>query len=598
MVSILKVQESEEWFSISVARFNGLNLALDSEQIPEESLLQAINVISKQGLLQTDFGVKTYQHIVYGDPRAVWRLELTTGSVETMLITDKVLYRKATGDIWEPIDNGDATTTTDTAEIADATVIGVTATTGFTVGQLFSIKLDNNNWHVSEITVVTGGVSVTIADGIPTAAASGQACFESKKLAGTAANPVVAVTIPFEDAMVFTNGVDNVQRYVSSGATLADVSNLPSSGDTKCKAVALFDNSLILLNTIEGGTAKPSRVRWCEPGDTTDWTGDNASFVDLFDNEDDIMYGKDIGPYLAIYRTKSINRGIAENSVVRRFDFPVVITGEGIFSTNCVIDLGDEHLIVGNQNIYTYEGGFELKEIGDDITYDVFTGPAPRMEHSLKARTFALLDEIRELAYIFYPDAFSTDHPNRLMIYNLKTKVWTERDFGLEFSGGGSASDTSILTWNDLIGSWLDQTFTWGGSVASTDRPILLLCHPGASISTDPSFVYQYDGTTSDDDGTAIVTTIDTKDFGLPHMESRMDYIDILASGNSVEVLCSIDKGASWTSLGSQTLSSVIRRYRYWQQKVFRTIRFRITSPANVTQLQGIAFKSIIEYED
>ena len=190
MATLLKVDEAQEWVTVSINRFSGLDLSISSEQIDSEDLLVAKNIVSRRGLLQTDFGVKKYQHIVYGDPRLIWKLELNSGAIETLLITDKLLYKKDSNNAWQPIDNGDATTTTDTAEVTDSTVIGVTATTGFTVGQLFALKLDNNNWHVSNIVSIDSGVSVTITDGIHSAAASGNACYEACLLTGAPANPV------------------------------------------------------------------------------------------------------------------------------------------------------------------------------------------------------------------------------------------------------------------------------------------------------------------------------------------------------------------------------------------------------------------------
>ena len=64
-------------------------------------------------------------------------------------------------------------TTLDTAEAAGQTVLGVTATTGFAADDEVEIDLDNNTTWKTTIASVSAGVSITVNDALPSAAASG-----------------------------------------------------------------------------------------------------------------------------------------------------------------------------------------------------------------------------------------------------------------------------------------------------------------------------------------------------------------------------------------------------------------------------------------
>lgn len=68
-------------------------------------------------------------------------------------------------------------TTTNTDEMFGATLIGVTSTTGLVVGDNAGILQDDGTRHWSTITVIDPGVSITIATGLVSAAASGKSVF-------------------------------------------------------------------------------------------------------------------------------------------------------------------------------------------------------------------------------------------------------------------------------------------------------------------------------------------------------------------------------------------------------------------------------------
>jgi len=81
--------------------------------------------------------------------------------------------------------------------------------------------------------------------------------------------------------------------------TYSDTAGLTT---VKCVSLAICDNSLFLKSTTEAGTAFPQRLKWCAPGDSTDWTtASDGGDVDFHNTTDDVMFAKDIGPNKEYY---------------------------------------------------------------------------------------------------------------------------------------------------------------------------------------------------------------------------------------------------------------------------------------------------------
>ena len=64
-------------------------------------------------------------------------------------------------------------TTLDAAEVSGQTQLSVTATTNMTAGDSIMIELDDGTFHLSTIASLVAGDTVTIADALPSKAASG-----------------------------------------------------------------------------------------------------------------------------------------------------------------------------------------------------------------------------------------------------------------------------------------------------------------------------------------------------------------------------------------------------------------------------------------
>jgi len=583
-MSFLEV--SKEWEYKFV---HDLTLGINST-VPDIMLDDGENALSKnlhfeKRKVVVDTGYAKFGGVVRGNPRIDFQFFKTDGTSELVLITDTTLYVYSALE-WQYVSDGNSTTTTG-AEAAGQTVIEVVATTGFTSGDFVGLALSDGTQHRTTVASVSAGVSITLDDAIPATfdAILGAVLLKAVDLVGTLDIQVSTVVLPSHNWFVFTNGVDNVKRY--DGTDCTDIPNLPSSGNTQCRLVGIFNNHLILAHTTEGGTRYPQRVRRANTGDPTDWTTGVAGYNDLYDNEDWLIAIQYLGPYMILYRERSIVRTEYVGSLDLLFNFETTIVGEGALSQDSVIDLGDYHIFMGNANIYEYRGGFDFQPVGDKIYYEIF-GVNGDLNASYKQRVFGLYVEEVDEAWFFYPPS-GEEKPTKLIRYSQENQSWMIREFNHDITGFGLYQSTSDKTWNDLVGTWLQQNWTWDSRAINANSPITHL------LSSDNLQVYEYDYFQTTDDGTVIPYEFETKDFGNPRFMTRFDLFEFRLFGTNILVEYSLDEGVTFDTLATFT-SGKLQKNLVNKQLITQYIRFRF-SGSDAFKLHTLGFMFIQENE-
>jgi len=136
------------------------------------------------------------------------------------------------------------------------------------------------------------------------------------------------------DTAICTNDTDVPIEILSTPAkTALDVSDL-SDTLTKAKVVAWFRNYLILANTVEGATERPTRFRWSNVGTTEKWTDDD--FNDLSElGGDEITGAVELYGNLYVFLKKSIYKVtlVGGDDV---FNFDKVVDGVGAVSRDSI----------------------------------------------------------------------------------------------------------------------------------------------------------------------------------------------------------------------------------------------------------------------
>lgn len=129
------------------------------------------------------------------------------------------------------------------------------------------------------------------------------------------------------------------------------------------KVVKNYAAHCILFNTKEGGNLYPARVRWSDLArfGKDDW--DPSNYNDLVDSKGAIVNAEMLYNTMIIYKEDAII-GMTHIGGASIFRFVTNIPDEGLLAPDLMVPVGNAHYFVGNQNIYHYQGGTNLKKIG------------------------------------------------------------------------------------------------------------------------------------------------------------------------------------------------------------------------------------------
>lgn len=568
----------EDWENKFIPKvLGGLDLDDKADSMGDGTFFSLGNMIYWDGELRKDSGFVTFADVPLGTPRKTIQHITAGGSANTFLITNTSFYRlngAGTGWLLVQLNGGGQTTLTANAS-GGATTITVASIANFADTDVIAIRLDTGLDHVTTINGTPAGSTITLTDAIPgsgVVATSGNSVIEGVKLSGTNDEYVDALTIPWNDALVFTNGIDNVMYYDPATAQVQDVPNLPSSGNTQCKALVLFDSSLILVATVEGGSNFHQRTRWCDKADFTNWTTGDAGFIDHLDSAEKVLTARKLGPHLAVYRENSIVRGTIIGTSTKRFQWDTMVTSRGLISRAAIADIGDTHFCVGQEDIYIYRGGFDTTPIGANVENLLF-GDDAELDEANVHRLFTVYIRERKDVWIFYQTTAGT-LPDKSIRYSIKYNAYTTRSWDAQYLGSGESVDANTFSWNDLIGSWETQTWKWSSTSIVGNSRTVLLCR-------DDGQVVEYNFIAPDDAGVAQNWEIETPDIVHPNGVLRHDYVELRCSGGQTTIEYSTDAGINWITIEVFTPGTDPVKVRIYKQFTGERIRYRLTGSSS-----------------
>lgn len=585
MPSVLKLPENDEgWEYKFIPNFTGgINVAVRPEDIESTQVITAKNVRFEKNRTLVDYGYKLFGGVLRGNIKATFQFFKTDGTSFLTAITNDTFYIwRTTKSAWVYVSDGVDTTLTANEPTAE-TSMAVTSIAGFSNGDFIGIELDDGTQHQTTINGAPAGTTIILADGLPSAAASGKILLKAVDLNGSDAIPISIDVFAPSDLMVFVNGIDTPKQY--DGVTVEDVVGLPGTTFTAF-AVAVFKDHLIFLRTVEDGTAHPQRERHSDTGDPGNWTTGNAGFTDLVESEDFIITANKLGPYLIIYKERSIIRVEFVGLSTELFAFTTAISGEGAQSVDSVVDLGDEHLVFGNSNIYSYKGGFNLDPVGDNIFHKIFSTKG-ELNPSNSGKVIGIyIEELDEVWYI-YPSGLDTD-PKNMIRYLVGEQSFAERVWPTAITGYGLFVLEEDKDWASLVGDWDAQNYDWGAKTTLSNAPTTHIC-----LGTQ---IVEYDYLETTDDGAAIEYLLETGDFYISQWLIKVDYVELALNG-TCEVFYSIDEGVSYVSLGEIGPGVNFQKFRIFRQFVGRKVRFRFTGTSVNFGLEWFGFSYAIESE-
>ena len=370
---------------------------------------------------------------------------------------------------------------------------------------------------------------------------------------------------------VATNNTDPVIVFKGGSNTsweelLNTIGGVPFRG----KFLIEFKSHLLFLDTTEGGSRLPQRIRWSNTADPSNIDSGNASFNDLSGTDWISGAVKFKGDLLCIVKEDSvwICWATGDSDI---FDFDRKVSGQGCSSPRTIKVINGNVVFLGRDDVYTFDG-VSLDPLG--ITPDDPQSTKVRREligqinFAQITRAFALVREQDKEYWIFMPT--SGTYPDTAFIYNYSLRSWSKFTFNDNITGHGFYQLDSSITYDDLVGSFDAQTWRFGDRSLGASSPNLLL-------GDNAGNVFEYSSLITEENGVVLNKQFDTKDFNFTQIGSamRINRVDVSFTGSGMDFYYSTDKGLNFNLIKSFGASSSLSR----QQTSFRTtcdwIRFR-----------------------
>jgi hypothetical protein len=167
------------------------------------------------------------------------------------------------------------------------------------------------------------------------------------------------------DTLMITNGRDNIQKYTGTGLCV-DLGGSPP----KAKYIETVGEYVLLGNITDGGTEYPSRVQWCDTGEIEDWSSGNAGFIDLLDNDQQIIGMKKLNENIVVFKEKSIYIGRLVSST-DVYNFDLIESGQQLLNNRCaVVFRGKIYYLSIDGNIYMFNG-YSSQPIGNKLEDEI-----------------------------------------------------------------------------------------------------------------------------------------------------------------------------------------------------------------------------------
>lgn len=330
---------------------------------------------------------------------------------------------------------------------------------------------------------------------------------------------------------IAANRGDTLQS--SSTGAFADIAGAP-----KADYVCTVGEFVCAASTVYAGDDFNDSWHCSALSDYTNWTPNIATQCAngrLTSIPGRITASKRLGDYWIIYKDRGIYVGTYAGPPFI-WDWREIPGSVGAASHESVIDIGNAHIIVGEDNFYLFDGS-QARPIGNTVK-DFFLADAST---SWRSNMQGIHDPINGLVYIFYTSTVSTDgNPDACLVYNYRIDRWGSDDRTIECA---IQYTTPAMTWDDfgnLASTWNDlPSISFESSVFVANRPIPAVfnaSHTAYSLTGACTAWSLTTGDFGDDQGVSMLTRVKPRFALAPTSASlinyyRMDMGDALTEG-------------------------------------------------------------------
>lgn len=270
--------------------------------------------------------------------------------------------------------------------------------------------------------------------------------------------------------ITYLNRFDKVPVYMANGGS--SFATLPN-WDSTWRTVSLraYGDFLIALNTTEGITSYPSRVRFSnlalansvpDSWDASDATK-SAGFNDLVQMKTGIVDGLTLGTNFIIYSKDQVwLMEFVGGTFIH--NFRKLFSDCGVINQNCIVEVEGAHYVFDHNDIYIHDTHMQQSICDERVKSYIFGGLNTSKTDRCFVHHNAALDEVM-FCYISGDDMSeytSGDRCNRAAVYNYKSQTWSFMDIPNVSSAtvgtvSSSATYASTTTSYEIGGSYYTQ---------------------------------------------------------------------------------------------------------------------------------------------
>lgn len=379
----------------------------------------------------------------------------------------------------------------------------------------------------------------------------------------------------FDDLYIFTNGIDAIQAWdYNTGNTAADLGGSPPLA----RWLLPFAGRLCLYDVTNVGTRFALRVRWSVVEDAADWSGAGSGSVDLttLDPDDMIMRAELLAGRPFIYGQRGITYQEYRGEFSAPFAFRDIASSVGLVGRRTLANVdGRQHIFMAKDGIYRLTADLGIESIGETVRDSVFGDITPEFAD----RSFMFYDAGDRVVRLYIPTGGS-ELPDRGYEYKVDDGTWSKLDG--DYYSAGFHQLTDAVTWDDLDIPWDGYDRRWDDSSLRALEDLLYMGMESEIVRLKESRNL----------GDAVISSeFQTKDFFVEeggYKDRAVNWMEfaVEARGDQIDLSYSTDRGSSWISVGTMSLTDSWERVRLDFEVASPQIRFKLENSTDAGRME------------
>lgn len=270
--------------------------------------------------------------------------------------------------------------------------------------------------------------------------------------------------------IVYINRIDQPPVFmVNGGGSFAPLTHWPSG--YRAESIRAYGDFLIALNTTEGGSNFPSRVRFSTPAlansvpatwDASDTTA-SAGFNDLVQMKTGIVDGLTLGTKFIVYSKDQVwLMEFVGGTFIH--NFRKLFSDCGVINQNCIAEVEGAHYVFDHDDIYIHDSNTRQSICDERVSNYIFGGLNTAKTNRCFVHHNPELDEVM-FCYVSGDDMAeytNGDRCNRAAVFNYKSQTWSFMDLpNVSSSTYGTISSSTTYenanTYENIGGSYYSQ---------------------------------------------------------------------------------------------------------------------------------------------